>query len=99
MNIGDNKKRTIMYYKENLVDDTSTKQLMYRPSRDKLDKRYVYWRWVYDLLETKLCDTSQQRYEGEYELYTQHNVTLSVILTASHSCMPYIFFFGTNRIY
>ena len=40
-------------------------------------------KWVYDILETKLCETSHQRCTREYELHIQHNIKPSSILTAA----------------
>ena len=40
-------------------------------------------KWVYDILETKLCETSQERYRREYELHIQHNIKPSCMLTAA----------------
>ncbi len=40
-------------------------------------------KWVYDILETKKCETSHQRYTHQYELHIQHNIKPSCILTAA----------------
>ena len=74
---------------------TSIKQLMYRHNKQDKDTyigRYIRKnggkrKWVYDLLETKQCDTSQQRYTREYELHIEHNIKPSVILT--YACRVY----------
>jgi hypothetical protein len=44
-------------------------------------------KWVYDILETKLCETSQERYRREYELHIEHNIKPSVVLT--YACRVY----------
>ena len=70
---------------------TSINQLMYRLKKQDKDTyigRYIRKnggkrKWEFVILETRLCDTSHQRYTREYELHIQHNIEPSGILTSA----------------
>ena len=95
MSMTDNKTCMITYYKiKHIEDDTkdsfisSTKSkkpvFMGRPSMNLyIKKNGGRKKWVHEILETKLCETSQQRCTREYELHIQHNIKPSCMLTAA----------------
>jgi hypothetical protein len=93
---------TITYYKIKHIDDdtkesficsaVNIKQRNNRTAKDTYIGRYMRKnggrkKWIYDLLESKVFNTKQQRYIREHELHIEHNIEPSILLI--YACRVY----------